>query len=1046
MRCVKIVVCALLLSVSFLSCSRTAKERTSIANALSQAKPNPEGQIDYVATFPTLTEAHDHAAQVSAAGGTVEPLDSSGRIQHIVLPAGKAGAVSVADPSLVAANTQIQLVPQTAPGAQTAGAPGAATGDPQPSIDQIAESYLTARSRTGVEKLLARFPEADGRGIKVAVFDTGIDFGIEGLFKFHDGRQKLVGVYDLTGFGKVAPQALSSETPQAEYTIGAVKVHFADGVKPQKVQSTGTLDETQLSRDYLAPAGAKSIDLDEDGKPDSFAFAVGVNQAGKAAVWVDANRDGVFAQDEEMTDFNSTYSYIDLRKDAGPSGARALAVTITSPGDVQFHASVQDHSTGCSLIIGGDGYAGGRLRGMAPGVELVSFVLDSTGEDIYTLDQFMKMFLKAKDLGVDAISLSWGFATADLASARFVGDFLDREIASSGIVIGIAAGNDGPGLGTAAPDDYIPHQGFGLGALISEKQARNLYGWTGAQGDSVIWYSSFGPTRGGRLIPDVMSPLMTLVRHGTTVAPGPFYPFGGTSSATPAAIGSMANIQSLVKAKTGKRVDPRLLKLAVQATAHPLDGVSSMRQGPGVIDVNAAYDLYVKLASELAAVQADPLKKAPFAYELRAAVQLPGESGKAEGIRFEEFHPTAVVSLAVLSQSLIDPLTFADVLRVTHESKFFTAPDVVAVQATGGKLALQFDAGALAQPGSYSDVISFARADGLVLLRVPVVVEIPAVPSITADASSVEETLSPFAMWRMPLRLEQPSPVVFDGFVRQLSPGSGAGFAVYLRDANGINVVQSSVALSKVSQPVAFASPELPAGNYELIAFRTFKQPAVLTDISLSAVVRTPFARVLEASRDSDGATVALEPAIAMAVASARLTLSGRTITVPLDKNLAAAKPGFYGDADLGDATDTVHVVLRQSALDRAVESFLHMEVAFTDLATGDSLERGWVNVMPEGAAVKDISFSEKSSHAKITAYPNFTQWDKIQTSRVWLDIDVGSATPTVVTYKPDQALSLEAGQVVKLPFAGVKAAGWGTLELLDSTGTVLETVPLRLP
>src|SRR3954466_15424341 len=113
----------------------------------------------------------------------------------------------------------------------------------------------------------------------------------------------------------------------------------------------------------------------------------------------------------------------------------------------------------------------------------------------------MKTFLKAKDLGVDAISISWGFSTADLASARFVADFIDKEIASQGIVVGIAAGNDGPGLGTATPDDYIPHRGFGLGGLGRGGQGGNFFRRAGARRRPVVFYSSFGPSRGGRQIP-----------------------------------------------------------------------------------------------------------------------------------------------------------------------------------------------------------------------------------------------------------------------------------------------------------------------------------------------------------------------------------------------------------------------------------------------------------------------------------------------------------------------------------------------------------------
>ena len=67
---------------------------------------------------------------------------------------------------------------------------------------------LTVRRVTGVDRLRARFPEADGRAVKVAVFDTGIDFGVEGV----SAGGKLEGFYDLTGFGVVETRPIESGT------------------------------------------------------------------------------------------------------------------------------------------------------------------------------------------------------------------------------------------------------------------------------------------------------------------------------------------------------------------------------------------------------------------------------------------------------------------------------------------------------------------------------------------------------------------------------------------------------------------------------------------------------------------------------------------------------------------------------------------------------------------------------------------------------------------------------------------------------------------
>ena len=105
-----------------------------------------------------------------------------------------------------------------------------------------------------------------------------------------------------------------------------------------------------------------------------------------------------------------------------------------------------------------------------------------------------------------------------------------------------------------------------------------------------------------------------------------------------------------------------MLKLAVQASASNVVGVDALRQGAGLINVNAAFDVYKRLAAEQRAAAADQTHRTPFAYELRAETNLPGLTLKGEGIHLKGVTSAADVKVKLTDASiaLIDPLTFVE--------------------------------------------------------------------------------------------------------------------------------------------------------------------------------------------------------------------------------------------------------------------------------------------------------------------------------------------------------------------------------------------------
>ncbi|NRA46374.1 MAG: S8 family serine peptidase [Oligoflexales bacterium] len=151
-------------------------------------------------------------------------------------------------------------------------------------------------------------------------------------------------------------------------------------------------------------------------------------------------------------------------------------------------------------------------------------------------------------------------------------------------------------------------------------------------------YSSFGPTRGGRLIPDLVSPIISLVRGERGGDSDPFYGFSGTSSATPALVGASAALMSVLKPYGP--INMRLLKLAIQNSGHLLPNTLEIRQGPGIYNIAKAYDLYRQLSEEWIQAQADQSKKRSFAYELRASIKGGSLDLDQEGLYTFEYRPS----------------------------------------------------------------------------------------------------------------------------------------------------------------------------------------------------------------------------------------------------------------------------------------------------------------------------------------------------------------------------------------------------------------------
>jgi len=78
----------------------------------------------------------------------------------------------------------------------------------------------TPKDETEATQFLREHPEYDGRGVVVAIFDTGVDPGADGLQVCPDGRPKIIDVVDCTGSGDVDTSTIRTLDAESGSIVG----------------------------------------------------------------------------------------------------------------------------------------------------------------------------------------------------------------------------------------------------------------------------------------------------------------------------------------------------------------------------------------------------------------------------------------------------------------------------------------------------------------------------------------------------------------------------------------------------------------------------------------------------------------------------------------------------------------------------------------------------------------------------------------------------------------------------------------------------------
>ncbi|XP_057476526.1 tripeptidyl-peptidase 2-like isoform X2 [Actinidia eriantha] len=510
---------------------------------------------------------------------------------------------------------------------------------------------LMPKKEIGADRFLEAHPQYDGRGVVIAIFDSGVDPAAAGLQVTTDGKPKVLDVIDCTGSGDIDTSNVvkadadgcisgasgaslvvnsSWKNPSGEWHVGYKLVYefFTDTLtsrlkKERKkkwdekhqeaiAEAIKHLNEFDKKHVKVEEASFKRAREDLQNRVDFLRKqADSYDDKGPvidAVVWHDGELwrvalDTQSLEDDpergKLADFVPLTNYRIERKFGVFSSLDACSFVANVYDDGNVLSIVTDcspHGTHVAGIATAYHSKEPLLNGVAPGAQLISCKIgDSRLGSMETGTGLIRALIAAVEHKCDLINMSYGEPTLLPDYGRFV-DLVDEVVNKHRIIFVSSAGNSGPALSTVGAPGGTSSSIIGVGAYVSPAMAAGAHCVVDPPpaGLEYTW-SSRGPTVDGDLGVCISAP-------GGAVAPVPTWTLqrrmlmNGTSMASPSACGGVALLVSAMKAE-GIPVSPYTVREALENTCIPVGDLpeDKLSTGQGLMQVDKAHEYIQKL-------------------------------------------------------------------------------------------------------------------------------------------------------------------------------------------------------------------------------------------------------------------------------------------------------------------------------------------------------------------------------------------------------------------------------------------------------------------
>ncbi|CAK9160937.1 unnamed protein product [Ilex paraguariensis] len=509
---------------------------------------------------------------------------------------------------------------------------------------------LMPKRETGADRFIEAHPDFDGRGVVIAIFDSGVDPAAAGLQVTSDGKPKILDVLDCTGSGDIDTSSVVKadadgciqgasgaslivnsawKNPSGEWHVGYKFVYdfFTDALtsrlkKERKktwdkknqeaiAEAVKQLDELEKKHTKIEDANLKRDREDLQNRVDFLRKqADSYDDKGPvvdAVTWHDGELwrvalDTQSLEDEpgcgKLADFVPLTNYR-IEQNFGifsKLDACTFVANVYNEGNIlSIVTDSSPHGTHVAGIATAFHPKEPLLNGVAPGAQLISCKIgDSRLGSMETGTGLTRALIAAVEHKCDLINMSYGESTLLPDYGRFV-DLVNEVVNKHRLIFVSSAGNSGPALSTVGAPGGTTSSIIGVGAYVSPAMAYGAHCVVEAPSEGLEYtWSSRGPTVDGDLGVCISAP-------GGAVAPVPTWTLqrrmlmNGTSMSSPSACGGIALLISAMKAE-GIPVSPYSVRKALENTSIPVGSLpeDKLSTGQGLMQVDKAHEYIQK--------------------------------------------------------------------------------------------------------------------------------------------------------------------------------------------------------------------------------------------------------------------------------------------------------------------------------------------------------------------------------------------------------------------------------------------------------------------